>query len=393
MLARLIAVGLFIGLASASLQEVSDQDCSTYVDDYVYQTAPASPLLTSHSSPLADKYSALLKATCSSALKGAPVLPTADTTAFVQAYVAYDGTNSEADVIKYADALLSRKDVMTFLALPDSLGKGGLDADLILCAVLVDATPAGLANFTGQGKAQEATVDSLLSNTVLMRDMLIAGGATNGMYGQAATIYAKITKTSTVLPSATIANNAGPTTPWDDRSQTKQAILHRVAVATAVEHAVPVNYRFTQTITPPWGPTSDPADKVVDPIARYMHYESAYLAGDLDPAFEVTTAFEMRQTVNADATDGDLAWMRKTMGIYSPDSIAMNYSEGSAWRYAETVHHDVAYVHTHCPQPNYTTVCSGHYSMIPAKGGICGFRAFWGRISRKAFGIPTWGAR
>jgi len=31
--------------------------------------------------------------------------------------------------------------------------------------------------------------------------------------------------------------------------------------------------------------------------------------------------------------------------------------------------------------------------MIPAKGGICGFRAFWGRIARKAFGIPTWGAR
>jgi len=81
------------------------------------------------------------------------------------------------------------------------------------------------------------------------------------------------------------------------------------------------------------------------------------------------------------------------MGIYTPDAIAMNYSVGRDWRYAETVHHDVAYVHTHCPQPNYTAVCSGHYSMIPAKGGICGFRAFWGRITRKAFGIPTWGAR
>ena len=125
---------------------------------------------------------------------------------------------------------------------------------------------------------------------------------------------------------------------------------------------------------------------------RAVH-ASAYLSGDLDPAFEVTTAFEMRQTTNADAVDSDLAWVRKTIGIYTPDAIAMNYSVGNAWRYAETVHHDVAYVHTHCPQPNYTAVCSGHYTEIPAKGSICGFRAFWGRVTRKAFGIPTWGAR
>ena len=107
---------------------------------------------------------------------------------------------------------------------------------------------------------------------------------------------------------------------------------------------------------------------------RYLHYENAYLAGDLDPAFEVTTAFEMRHALNGDACDGDLAWMRETMANYGPQYIAMNYSVGRDWRYAESVHRDVAYVHTHCPQPNYTTVCSGHYSEIPAKGGICGFR-------------------
>ena len=134
----------------------------------------------------------------------------------------------------------------------------------------------------------------------------------------------------------------------------------------------------------------------------------------------MTTAFEMRHTVNGDADNGDLGWMRLTMGIYGPHYIAMNYSVGSHWRYADSVHHDVllttyylllttyylllttyylllttyylqvhhdvAYLHTHCPQPNYTMVCSGHYSEIPAKGGICGFRAFWSRITRKAFG-------
>ena len=82
----------------------------------------------------------------------------------------------------------------------------------------------------------------------------------------------------------------------------------------------------------------------------------------------------MRHTVNADADDGDLGWMRTTMANYDPSYIAMNYSVGRDWRYAESVHHDVAYVHTHCPQPNYTLVCSGHYSMIPGawNRGLCG---------------------
>ena len=159
----------------------------------------------------------------------------------------------------------------------------------------------------------------------------------------------------------------------------------------ATELSVPKALRFKQTATPPWGP-DNAGETAVNPVNRFLHYEAAYLAGDLDPAFEVTTAFEMRHTVNADASDSDLAWMRLTMGFYGPNYIAMNYSVGSDWRYGESVHHDVAYVHTHCPQPNYTLVCSGHYSMIPAKGGICGFRAFWTRITRKAFGIPTWGA-
>jgi len=297
--------------------------------------------------------------------------------------------------------LLSNTVVQTFLAAQDSFGPGGVDANLVLCAVLVEATPAGLANYSAQGKAEEATVDDLLANTMLMRDMLVAGGATSGglsgaepgvarAYGQAAAIYAQITKASAVLSLASAPRT--PDAPWDDRMQTKEAVLHRTAIATAVEHAVPVNLRFSQTSTPPWGPTSDPTVTTIDPVARYMHFETAYLAGDLDPAFEVTTAFEMRHTVNADADDGDLAWMRETMANYDPSYMGMQYSNGSHWRYAESVHHDVAYVHTHCPQPNYTLVCSGHYSMIPAKGGICGFRAFWSRITRKAFGIPTWGA-
>jgi hypothetical protein len=36
-------------------------------------------------------------------------------------------------------------------------------------------------------------------------------------------------------------------------------------------------------------------------------------------------------------------------------------------------------------------VCNGHMSQIPVAGGVCGWRAFFSRFVRKAFGLPTWG--
>ena len=107
---------------------------------------------------------------------------------------------------------------------------------MALCAVLSTATPAYLANFTGQGKAQEALVDALLGNTMLMRDMLVAGGAQHvgadgkpldgaHHYGEAMSIYTQIIKASAVLSDQTSTGGASavsPPTPWDDRSQIKE---------------------------------------------------------------------------------------------------------------------------------------------------------------------------
>eukprot|EP00666_Eupelagonemidae_sp_cell4sb_P001602 gene1602-21832_t len=38
-------------------------------------------------------------------------------------------------------------------------------------------------------------------------------------------------------------------------------------------------------------------------------------------------------------------------------------------------------------------ICTGRYAQIPAAGGECGPRAFFGRVTRQAFGLPTWGKR
>ena len=80
-------------------------------------------------------------------------------------------------------------------------------------------------------------------------------------------------------------------------------------------------------------------------------------------------------SVDTDATEDDLVWVRTTLANYRPDEIAMGYH----WRYCETVHSDVEYGDSQCGSfPR--GVCSGHYRDIPAGGDVCGGRAFWGRL-------------
>ena len=329
---------------------------------------PPSPALQK----LEQQYQAQLNATCAKVLPHVPVLPTADVNAFMQAYQAFNGTGSEDAVFKAAQVLLSQSSLQAFMNMPDSFTAGGLDADMVLCAVLVDATPVALAGYAVLGQEQEAQVSQLLGNPLLMRDMLVAGGPAGNLYGQAMGILAAINKASTELARTPRASAAAP---WDDRNQS--TILHRLALGTALGHAVPVPRRYPDPATPNM--------THVDPVERYLHYEHAYLAGDLDPATEVLTAFECRWTTNSDASSEDLLWLRTTLGYYRPDEIAMDYS----WRYSRAVRTEVAYGDPACA--NLPGVCNGHYAQIPAAGGECGPRAFFGRFARKAFGLPTWG--
>lgn len=137
-----------------------------------------------------------------------------------------------------------------------------------------------------------------------------------------------------------------------------------------------------------WCPTqrTDINDTIVDPVERYLYYEKTYKAGDLDPAFEVLTAFESKHTVNSHSTNEDMTWFRDTLYNYRPDHVAMGYN----WRYAEAVRTDVAYGDPQCAK--MPGVCDGHYANIPVADGVCGPRAFFGRYTRLSFGLPTWGA-
>ena len=114
----------------------------------------------------------------------------------------------------------------------------------------------------------------------------------------------------------------------DDRTQSKTAILHRLAIGIATEFAVSITWR--QLGPSPWGPRGPAnqtnASTVIDPVQRFMHYEAAYLAGDLDPAFEVLTANEYRHVADAPYHEDELTWMRETTASIRPENIARNYS-------------------------------------------------------------------
>ena len=257
-------------------------------------------------------------------------------------------TRAQADEFEAARAVLAMLD--PFLA------GDKLDSKLVKCAVLVEATPRGLAEFGQQSGEAEGSVVMLLENETLMKAMLEAGGAKDGKYGQAGRIYNDILKAS---PRA------------------QEGILNRLALGTSLEQAVPVSQRNAVA------QTDGPA--VVDPVKRYLHYEKAFLAGELDPAFAGLSAWECRFVTNSDAPDHVLAWGREMLRNYRPDHI-LNPDYG--WRYSGLVRTDVTYRHSQDYQDDDSLE---FFQNVLRNGGICGRRAFFGRFIVRSFGLPAWG--
>ncbi len=257
-------------------------------------------------------------------------------------------TKARADESAAAKAILSK--------LEPFIAADKLDAKLVKCTVLVDATPRGLAEFAQQGAAQAAMVESLLADTALMKQMLEAGGAKFAKYGRALEIYAAIRKASPKAADGT---------------------LQRLALAVALEHAKPIEQ------SNPVNEKTAPA--TVDPVKRYQHYEKAFLDGELDPAFKDLTTWELRMVVDSDAPDSTLAWGREMLRNYRPDHIT---NPDYGWRYSGTVRTEVRYGSQEVSEdlPSLQT-----YQNIINNGGVCGRRAFFGRFITQSFGIPIWG--
>jgi len=237
------------------------------------------------------------------------------------------------------------------------LASDRLDARLTEAVLLTQATPRALAAFASRGPAQARLVDQLLGDPAFLRELLAAGGAKFGQWTRALEILDAIRRAS---PRAS------------------EGVTRRLALAVALEHARPVERRNFDD-----APAGAPA--AIDPVARYLHYEKAFLGGELDPAFARLGTWEMRMAVNSDAPDEILAWGRQMLRTYRPDIAAL---PDMGWRYSMLVRTDVRYG----SQNVKDDIPSLHqYQNIPLNGGVCGRRAFFGRFLLRAHGIPTWG--
>ena len=196
----------------------------------------------------------------------------------------------------------------------------------------------------------------------LLEEMLLADGPSGGNYGKAMEIYDEISNESDCVDDSDLP------------------ILHRLAVAVALVHATPVVQ--TNPLEPKDG---NVGDTVVDPTLRYLNYEAAYLEGELDPAFDTLTVWELRFVVDGDEPDEVAAWGRETLRNFYPDHAALD-KRNPNWLYAAIVRSDIPYGSSRVKNddPNLHK-----YQNILRNGGICGRRAFFGRFILRAFGIPT----
>ncbi len=242
-------------------------------------------------------------------------------------------------------------------SLSSVLASDSMDATLAKGTVLISAGPERLARFAQSGSDHAALLDQLLGDAELMEEMLVAGGAAFGEWGNAAKIFHAIQQAS---PRAS------------------EGLFRRLSIATSVAHARPI--RQSKPKEPEDAPTVD-----VDPVQRYLHYEKAFLDGELDPAFEHLTAWEMRHVVNSAAPNEILQWGRTMLRNYRPDHI---YNPNYGWRYVSSVRSEVPYGSQNV---KYDDPTLHQFQNIVMNGGVCGRRAFFGRFILRAFGIPTWG--
>jgi hypothetical protein len=240
------------------------------------------------------------------------------------------------------------------LGLAAILASDKLDGKLAKHSVITEATPRGLAAFAQQGDAQRQLIERLLADEKLMIQMLVADGADGGRYGEAMQIY-------TAIQQASGKATEGP--------------LQRLALAVALDHAVPNPQRNVVART------GTPAH--VDPVKRYLHFEKAFLDGELDPAFKNLTVWDYRMVVDGEEPDEILTWGREMLRNYRPDQITM---PDYRWRYVTAVRTDIPYG---SQDVKYDQDDLHFFQNILKNGGICGRRAFYGRFILRAFGIPT----
>lgn len=233
---------------------------------------------------------------------------------------------------------------------------------LMQCSVLIQATPTSLSEYESRGENEASQIKNLLQNHSLLKEILISGGPKESNYTRMLQIYHGI------LDRSHRASRAGSD---ENNGSNNDNIFHRLALAISLEFAKPIQIFDTQID--------------IDPYERYIQYESAYLNGELDPCFPCLTTWELRMVVDCNACEEEITWCRQMLRNYRPDHIL---DRNEQWKYCMMVKSDVRY-----KRPEWTPGTNKTYKQLISGGGMCGPRAWAGRMICKSFGIPTFGVR
>ncbi len=352
---------------------------------------PPQPPLTERGERLLARYETMLASVRQETAAAAPGLDAAAQAAFVAAHKAVadipprpNPNNLRNAPPRYApghDAYDAAQSVAALAAQPllaaaDAfLASDAWDTPLARGALLAHATPRGLAAFAQQGDAEETLIEELLQDDELVRQVMAMGGAFEGNYGQAMQSYRAIQKAS---PRA------------------RDGLFQRFALASCLEHpdrSVPETDLTAEElgVAPGDLQTSDvnggrtAADVMVE---IYLDYEQAYLDGHLDAAFDSFDDFNYR-FVFPEYELEHVVWFREMLRNYRPDHVV---NPDHTWRYCGIVRTDVPYT-SGVRRPVRPDLRLSRFQDFFLEGGICGPRAFVGKLSTSAFGIPTRGAR
>ncbi|KAK1738831.1 hypothetical protein QTG54_010147 [Skeletonema marinoi] len=243
-----------------------------------------------------------------------------------------------------------------------------MDADLARYQIYVDTKAiAQLAEFASQGYENQILISDLLADDHLLILMAENDGPRGGRYGAAMEIYNSIRLISSRVESSKDAREqeGGP------------SIFYRLALAVSLEHAVPYPQSNPDTCTD--------KPKFIDPIMRYLHYENAYLAGELDPAFDTLSTWELTFVVDGEhgTPDEAFSWGREMLCNYRPDLIL---TKDYTWRYVHSVRTEIKYG---SEEGKFDRPDLHFFQNVLMNGGVCGRRAFFGRFILRSFGIPT----
>lgn len=273
-----------------------------------------------------------------------PKLPKIDASKYAKITEAYAAKKVSSKACMEA-AMPVLADIEGFLA------SDAWDAKLVKAAIIADATPRGLAEFSAQGPVEKKMIDDLLGSPTMMKEMLLAGGAKAGRYGKSLQIYKEI-----------LANHP----------KAKEGVLNRLALAVSLEFAAPELCGYSE----------------IDPIKRYAFYEKSYLERELMPQFDKHSIWLLRHVVNDPNTEEDKLWLREMIWNYRPDQINAPEEYNAhvvGLMYSEFGHRRAEAGET---GPPYSQM-----QQFMDRGSICGGKGQIGRCLGRTFGIPVWGAR